>query len=345
MWKLPMSRLMTIHKTDRGNWFPAICLAALALISTPIPAHAACELRQVFEFPVDLAGNRPLIPISIAGRDMKMMLDTGAGTSLIWDSSAKDLNLKILPFRGTDQMYGAGAAVDTVGLVSVKDFKLAGVAIPKISLHATSHGDAPQTVIGVLGEDFLHQYDVDFDLRARKVRLFLPKGCSGDQVVYWAKAYSMAKLVRSNSNADWLKFNVNLDGHDAVALLDTGAERTQVTPLFVRRNAISPEAQMQAETTSDRPNALFRVLTVGQESIQNVRLEIANLFGRDIEVRYGAIVSSYAVVDPPDLVIGADFFLAHRVYVARSQGAIYFTYEGGTIFQPLPSDGPAAQDK
>ena len=174
------------------------------------------------------------------------MLDTGAGTSLIWDSSAKDLNLKILPITESEKMYGAGTAVTTVGLVSVKDFKLAGVIIPKMSLYAAGHGDTPHDVAGVLGEGFLYKFDLDIDLRSRKVRLFLPNGCNGDQVVYWAKAYSMAKLVRSNSNARWELSNVSLDGHAAVAIFDTGATKTVVTSQVVRWIGNSAKSPVQA---------------------------------------------------------------------------------------------------
>jgi predicted aspartyl protease len=272
---------------------------------------------------------------------MEMMLDTGAGTSLIWRSSAKELNLEILPITESMKMYGAGGA-DTVGLVSVNDFKLAGVTIPKIRLYAAGRGDMPQNVAGVLGEDFLSKFDLDIDLRSRKVRLFAPKGCNGDQVVYWAKAYFMAKLVRSNSNANWVQANVSLDGQAALAIFDTGAERTVVTTQAVRQNGITPESPLQAAgarqglagNTYDTSVAFFRVLTVGQETIQNAKLEIADLFGRDTEVHTGSLVARGVVVNPPDLVIGADFFLAHRVYIARSQGKMYFTYEGGPIFQP-----------
>ena len=42
----------------------------------------------------------------------------------------------------------------------------------------------------------------------------------------------------------------------------------------------------------------------------------------------------------PDMIIGADFFLAHRIYVARSQGKIYFTYKGGPVFQNFAGDTP-----
>ena len=34
----------------------------------------------------------------------------------------------------------------------------------------------------------------------------------------------------------------------------------------------------------------------------------------------------------PRMVLGVDFLRAHRVYVARSQRKLYFTYTGGTVF-------------
>jgi hypothetical protein len=47
------------------------------------------------------------------------------------------------------------------------------------------------------------------------------------------------------------------------------------------------------------------------------------------------------VFDNPGMVIGADFFMAHRIYVARSQGKMYFTYKGGPIFQHVEANTPA----
>jgi hypothetical protein len=38
---------------------------------------------------------------------------------------------------------------------------------------------------------------------------------------------------------------------------------------------------------------------------------------------------------------GADTAMAHRIYVARSQGKIYFTYKGGPIFQHVEPNAPA----
>src|SRR5262249_9186392 len=60
--------------------------------------------------------------------------------------------------------------------------------------------------------------------------------------------------------------------------------------------------------------APFKTLALGEEQIGNVPIE----FG-DIALE-------------GDMLLGADFFLSHRVYVANSQARIYLTYNGGSIF-------------
>jgi hypothetical protein len=37
---------------------------------------------------------------------------------------------------------------------------------------------------------------------------------------------------------------------------------------------------------------------------------------------------------PFDMIIGADFFLSHRIYVASSQHKLYFTYNGAGVQHP-----------
>jgi tetratricopeptide (TPR) repeat protein len=76
--------------------------------------------------------------------------------------------------------------------------------------------------------------------------------------------------------------------------------------------------------------APFDTFKLGDESIQHSRLRI------------GA-----GEMGESDMLLGADFFLSHRVYVARSQHKIYFTYNGGPVFNLSPGAVAqmAAEDK
>ena len=59
--------------------------------------------------------------------------------------------------------------------------------------------------------------------------------------------------------------------------------------------------------------ANFPVLKIGDEEVYNARLRFGDL---------GDL----------DMLLGADFFLSHRIFVASSQGRVYFTYNGGPVF-------------
>ena len=69
--------------------------------------------------------------------------------------------------------------------------------------------------------------------------------------------------------------------------------------------------------------APFASFKIGGEEIRNTRLRIA------------------AIAFPnADMLLGADFFLSHRVYVAKSQHKLYFTYNGGPVFRLFNDASP-----
>ncbi len=298
-----------------------------------------------------MVGNSPFVAASIDGHPVAMLLDTGAARSLIWRSAAKDLNLNIEPANAT--FYGAGGG-DNAGVVWTRDFAFAGATFHRIPFYTAGRGTLAGQSAGTIGEDFLSRWDIELDLSAGKVRLFTPKHCDGDQVVYWAPQYSMVKLIRAPENSNWLEANVRLNDHEAVAMFDSGAYASTVTSQALQQAHILPESPVVdqapglglAAKAIATTAAVFPTLTIGQETVRNVRLRIADLFGNDLEMQTGSHIRQ-KVFDVPDLVIGADFFLAHRIYVANSQGKIYFTYKSGPVFQPIKPapDAPAAADQ
>jgi predicted aspartyl protease len=340
-------------RQGRAARFPAahglLVSALLALAGVTTQADAACQLLQISELPVVMSGNVPLIPASVNGHAVQLLADTGAANSLIWRSAAREFNLDVI--SSGPNFYGAGGA-DAAGMVTVRDFGLAGATIQNVHLYVAGRGTSPGNGAGILGEDVLSHWDVEFDLSAGKIRLFKPKDCNGDQVVYWAQSYFMTKLVGRPGNANWLEANVSLDGHEVVALLDTGAELSTVTSQTLRETGIKPEVTPVSATAThglanqpiETTTAVFPTLTIGQESVRNVKLRIADLFGKNTEVRLGSLIA-HSVIEDPGLIIGADFFMAHRIYVARSQGKIYFTYKGGPIFQHIVPNATASSGK
>jgi predicted aspartyl protease len=316
---------------------------ALAALGAPAPTPAACKLAKLAELPVTMHGV-PQVPVVIDRHPANMIVDTGSWKSTIWRGAAASLGLKIVPSDLTT--YGAGGS-DQAGMVRVHDFTLAGFTVHNLDMLVVGRGNS-STFAGVLGEDLLSRMDIEFDLRAGAIRLIEAQGCAGDQVVYWASSYQQLALLRPPPNTNFVEAEVSVNGHDAVAMFDSGTSFSTITTTAIRKPGMSPQATpadaQASHATSGRPIAtdvgIFAAVTIGQETVQNAPLRIADLFGADRTVQTGSLIarSAFGNADmlqrEPDLVLGADFFLAHRIYIARSQKKLYFTYSGGPIFQP-----------
>lgn len=318
-----------------GRWIGPALAATLTMASAPRAALAACQLVKIGELGVTTDHNEPLAAVTINGHPLRMLVDSGAEKSALWRPALESLGLHAVD-SGV-KFFGANGP-EEAGLVTVREFGLGGYVVHDLTLFVVGRG--PNTSFaGLLGEDFLSKFDVEFDLPSRSIRLFTPRDCVGDQVVYWAKAYATTPLAHQHGPEHWPLVTVLLNGHEALALLDSGSNVSGVSADFVRRAGMAQEsssAGAEVHGLGSQPLgsavATFATLSVGQEEIQNVKLQVADLFVRNRET----VTGSFIPVDPintPDLLIGADFFLAHRIYIARSQGKVYFTYQGGPIFQ------------
>jgi len=314
-------------------------LVSPALTSAAPPASSKCKLAAVAQIPVDMKSLRPMIAATIDGHASNMLIDTGSGTSLIFRSAAAAFGLHVV--EGVGKSYAAGG-IEYLGRVEVRDFDVAGFVVHNLILDAAGHSTV-HAGAGVLGENFLFHWDEEFDPTAGVLRLMVPKDCTGDQVVYWAPQYSVVKLVSVVSrDADWSRLllaDVQLNGHDVLALFDTGAAHSIVTTDVAKRPGLHPTI----ETATGRQGgglgsahfavdtAVFPTITIGQETIQNPRMEVADIFAKDKEAKRGSMIAS-SPEGQPEMLIGMDFFRAHRVYVARGQRKMYFTYLGGPVF-------------
>lgn len=327
-------------------------VVTLALLGGTAAPALGCQLLQIGQFQIEMQGNTPLVDAAINGERVRFIVDSGSANTLLTRPAAEALHLKITPLHSFT-MYGVGGG-DNVGEVQVKDFSLGDYTVHGLRLITTSHMSLPPPVVGLLGGDLLARVDVEFDLAEGAVRLFTPKGCSGEQVVYWRQPYSVLPIATPLRDVSHLRGYVDLNGVRTPAMFDTGAGVTTVTPHAAKAAGITIESPGVAAvgkihglgaSAVDAYSAVFPTLTLGDEKITNARLEIADMMGWRKEAQLGSHIAT-AVNDDlePQMLVGADFFLSHRVYVARSQGLIYFSYLGGPIFADPRHRHPAPAD-
>lgn len=307
-------------------------LAGGALLLSPVGAHAACGLKTA-SVPVNMNGLRPLVAVKVNGQEVQFLLDSGAFYNSIDAKLALQQKLKAAPAQTTGTHFaasgatlttGAGGADKVAAVVIAPSFEFAGQTYsnqPFLTL--TGFGD----VDGILGQNFLHQVDVEYDLSGGMMRLVKPQGCEAVDLAYWAKPGMTYSVMPLEPTAG---FNLHTVGMVAVngvklrAYFDTGAGTSFVTARAAERAGVKttdPAARYVGLSQGiDRNDiktwiAPFSSIKIGDEEIKNTQLEIGESDALDF-----------------DVLIGADFFLAHHVYVANSQGKLYFTYSGGPVF-------------
>src|SRR5205807_3966267 len=127
---------------------------------------------------------------------------------------------------------------------------------------------------------------------------------------------------------------VKLNDRALLAELDSGASRSVVSRLVAAQIGVTPD-------TPTRVIGAFQSFVIGGEMIRNPEIRFT-----DLSIASTQTGSRVAVrEDLRDMLLGLDFLRAHRVYVAHSQGRLYFTYAGGPVFSaPRQSQGtPSAK--
>jgi predicted aspartyl protease len=324
----------------------AAAMAGAALLLGPGGAQAACSLKS-FEVPVTMEGLRPLVAGKINGQPVRLLLDSGAFFSSLDAKFAAQQKLRAVarPTLGTrlgpaaeTVTLGAGGTGALTGIVVAPAFEFAGAKFANVPFLTHELGDGP----GILGQNFLHQLDNEYDLKSGVMRLVRPEGegCKTTEMVYWATpgmTYSVIPLESSEGiNAHTLGV-VTINGVKMKATFDTGAATTFITARAAARAGVrttDPGVKPAGYSSGiDRDDiktwvGRFASVKIGDEEIKNTALAIGDSYATDF-----------------DVLIGADFFLAHHVYVANSQRKLYFTYNGGPVFHVPKAEEAAASDE
>ena len=298
-------------------------LALAALIGlAPLSASADCKLKAL-QLPVKMVGSRPIATIGINGTQVPLLVDTGAFYSMLTEAAASQLHLRTRALPDGFRITGFTGSIQA-RLTKVEKVQLANGTIPDVEF-ITGLNEVGGGAMGVLGRNFLSVTDSEFDLAHGMIRLVLPTGdCDDTNMAYWADDASTNVVpiasLRDRSNA--FLVNVSVNGDKVKALLDTGAPESTLM-LSTARSAGIKESEMTPSYVvggggSGHAKSWFanvETIDVGGERIRHNKLEVVDTDW----VEQGVI-------------LGVDYFLSHRIFVAKSQNRLYATWNGGAIF-------------
>jgi tetratricopeptide (TPR) repeat protein len=317
---------------------PFMLLAVLgALLAGRAPAD--CKLAKLAELPVTMAGLRPTVTAKINGVDAQFLADSGAFYSTISPAGAAQYKLTVTPAAFGAFIQGIGGRT-SVSLTDVNTFTLAGIPFPKVQFLVADFGSG---VIGVLGQNVFSIGDVEYDLANGSIKLWHTDNCGHSLLAYWVHSdsdpYSIMEITSATRLQPHTIGSAYINGAKIKVLFDTGAPTSLLTLSAAKRAGVTPDSPGVIENgvnygigrgVSKAWIGSFPSFKIGDEEIRNARLRFA-----DIQL------------SEADMLIGADFFLSHRIYVARHQNRLFFTYNGGPVFNlkpPAPAPAPGAND-
>jgi predicted aspartyl protease len=309
----------------------SVAFAAAAFACAGGSAWADCTMTTL-TLPVTMDHQKPTVAAKVNGKDARFVVDSGAFYNGISAQFALDQKMKAatidhvgshVPGKAATEFVGVGGRRIATALVRADEFVLAGSAMKDVAFLTL---DRLAGEDGVIGQNFLSLFDADYDFGHGAMKMVVAKGCKDANLAYWAKPGTAFSVMPMDWDPDrpGTRGTIWINGVKMRAAFDTGSDVTFITASAAARAGVkvSDPGVKEAGYTSgmDRGQiktwtARFASVKIGDEEIKNGLLSIGETDGGDF-----------------DVLVGADFFLSHHVLASNSQRRIYFTYEGGQVF-------------
>ncbi|MEP6548961.1 MAG: aspartyl protease family protein [Gammaproteobacteria bacterium] len=306
------------------------------LANSPIQAAASCKLGKLAELPITMLGLRPTVTAKINDADAQFLLDSGAWYSMVSSATMAQFHLRETAAPFGLRVTGVGGSTET-SIATVKLFTFAGIPIHNVEF-LVGGSEMGGEVVGLLGQNFLERWDVEYDLAKGVVRILKAEDCKHANLAYWVasdQAMSMMDIAYTTPQKPHATGTAYINGTKIRAMFDSGASTSMLSLKAAARAGIKPNSPgvVDAGYFSGIGRRMVKSYLVSlasfkmgdNEEIKNTRLRIA-----DIDINEG------------DMLVGADFFLAHHILISNSQHRVYFTYNGGPVFNLAQSAAAGA---
>jgi len=303
--------------------------AALCVAGAAQPASAACQLSKLFEVPVVMRGLSPTVDAKINGHDVTLSVGTGGFFSSVTAATVARTGMarSTVPFGM--RISGMGGREADAQAARAAEFNLSGAGFKNMDFVVFGGGGD-----GQLGQNILGAFDVEFDFANGVMRFFQAKDCRDANLAYWSSGKTVSRLSL-DSDGKYLsdvRAHAKIDGREVRVKFTSGSGVSYLSRQAAARVGVKPGSEGVTSggmivgafgKAIDTSIATFQSFAVGDEEIKNARLRLA-----DIDMT------------ETDMMLGTDFFLSHRIMISSSQRRLYFTYNGGPVFQ-LEGEGQA----
>lgn len=302
-------------------WPMKIWIAASAMVllagQGAFAEEPDCRLQIAAALPMQLDNSNTVsVPAAIQGHPIRMLVDTGAYSSTLQQTTADALGLKyeVSAKGGRGRIFGN---IKMRRFVTVKDFTIGNLKADGISFMLMPPDERLQGAHdGLLGGNVLTKYDVDFDFANGKMNLFLPHRCPG-KVVYWTADDDAVAKVPFRLKGQHIIIKLMLDGKEVEATLDTGATMSIMDmETYMPKYGLTPDSpgvmrRGGADNPYPRYSYTFKELSLPGVTVKNPSLTFVS--------------QKYSHNDDYNMLLGMDVLRQLHLYIAYSEKMLYIT--------------------
>jgi len=325
--------------------FVFIIIFALHLIDASAEdAPKKCRYVNLKTIPLTLNGNALYVNGAINGTEFPMAVDTGSDKTRLLRSAVDSLGLRL---AHTNSLVAGGGGESVIYVATVNQFSVGAMTASNLRLAVAWSTSGINNVAALVGADVLMQDDLELSFNDGKLRFFRPLDCGDSFLAYWNPNASYVTFETDSPENLSPIVTVELNGKPIRALVDTGSTTSVVTLAAAQRAGITPtspgvikDAKVGGigEHRFQTWLAPFSSFAIGPEVTEHLHLRVGN-FGGSLESDKEQMVTSPWIGEPPEMIIGMDFLKHHRILFSKAQHRLYFSYEGGVVFEPARPQG------
>ncbi len=315
---------------------PALLLAAL--LSGCAPTQT-CRLPPSLSLTLyDGPQNAPAVMGVLGTTPAALLFDTGASTSVVSPSIAQQAGLAIEPIQGGSVIMSGMTGDVAAGLITAPQFTLGTATATNAQFVVATVFGSDSPLDGVLGNDFLRDYDIDLNIPLHNATLYHASACAA-ATLPWQGASAIVPFHEDKYGAIYL--TVVIAGHSVEAELDTGSTISSMSQsLFQSAGLAASGTQLQKSLVSgisgtavDAELYKFSDMLVGNVHIPAPLLLVyspldytnaAKRARAHALARLG--LQSEPLLDDsgnPYFILGRDFIGQHRLFISHSTGTLY----------------------
>ena len=324
----------------RGLLAALVALASTAGLAAPAP----CKLQQVAQLDVKtgVEGNT-FVPVILDGHQGLMFLQLSSGLPALFEGYVEELGLskRLRPneWKATigDRKIEKQARVEStiLGRANFRDWDFQ--ILPQ-GLNFRPRFFDGQSIFGVMTSRFMAVVDLELNLGAGRVNLFMPNKCSTTPV-YWESEVTGVDLSIDASGQ--LTFPMEVEGQLLETSLNTSGRMSSVSAGIVHRyfgfDENSPGIE-RVNVPGEKDAAVFRAMSLTAKGLEvnNTKVRIREMpdcrLGQTDRNSTGTRISGGVQpigctnnLSMTPFSIGTDLLKRLRIYVSYADRKIYFT--------------------